>query len=317
MYNNIYRVWKFAAYLILPLSFIFPSSILFIVKRYFYKHKVLLSTIQTILCLLFFLNVIYLFPYKEIPSKYFKASSFTEFNKNLSLLSLDFNDIDNFYFYYYDIHKTLPTITMLSGMKKNLYFIKQCYFIGNNKFNLNSISPNSIFISDIKSTGLINSTINPESYSKMGFYVYDYKYILENGTVALQEVAPPTGPKFFEIVLPPVLIGKNILVSLNMAPEENIDEKCPMMDLSLVGESDAPISSKSDHKTISAIIPASFTEKGFLAISLTPPISAKLQPDPKTQPSDGNNEPTPQIEENINECRFTIRSLELSLSSEK
>jgi hypothetical protein len=309
-FGNIYRVWKFSTYLILPLSFIFPSFFIFTFKNFVNKLFFYFLTLSAIF--LFIFKFISLYPFIDIPKKYFNAYTNKPYIYNLLLSNNDFNEKNNFIFSLRDVDKTLLTILTLKDSGHKLFFVNGYYFIGYRYFYLDLISDKSIFLSDFESHGPANSTLKSYYHDITGLYAYDFDYINSNGAVAWQAIASPYGPKFIHFLLPQDSIGHDIIVSLTTDMEKDVFKKCAGTIQSLLGGSHEYLWSQNENQSISAIIPASSTETGILTIVLNPSqISEDILANSIINSEIYPNNSNVQTEIWQDNCQFTITSVDL------
>jgi hypothetical protein len=178
-YGTYYKIWKFAAYAVLPLSFI-PTALFFkALERLCPNISSILITIPVIIVIIIF-KFFSMPNFIEIPHKYFTmilGSTFINSEQliktNLPKSSLLFIDFD-----FYD-ELWVSSIILNSQKFYKINYLHSLPFLNSNIINFNTFNKNSFIISSFKYNNLIKSTSN--NIDSGSIYIYGYDTILNQG----------------------------------------------------------------------------------------------------------------------------------------
>jgi hypothetical protein len=271
--GNLYKVWKFSAYTVLPLSFI-PSSIivLFIVK---YLNK---SFICKITFIFSFFILIFQFLYnnqiRDLQAKYFNfypsyllISSLYEANKKYPNSNLIVNFYNSSYIFF-------PAL-IFSKSNHKLTYLQSTFYIMSVHYFFDKLSYSDILISDVdfkKNNLIINSTISPD---KIGFnspIIYDYDTIQELGIVAIKSnnfIFPwviTNYPVHFQFIVPSRLVGKENIFSIILSQNQDLNPDCSQIEFGLVQEDQQIKWTNQNILNPNFFIPAEFSKNGQLDV---------------------------------------------------
>ncbi|MDR2459560.1 MAG: hypothetical protein LBE38_02070 [Deltaproteobacteria bacterium] len=192
--GNVYKVWKFAAYTLVPLGF-FPIALFFTTMQNVFGLKQRLFLLIAIFLAILIVTPKVLaeirmyhyaksqFIYLRSPLPlYDKIASYKFLNDTKTKIVFDFN---------YFIANHLAAIAAEDWTSK-IYFIKYSYFLPSN-FDFSSfMDEDTVFITNLKYDGLYSGRIYNDKYLS-DIFIYDYNYIVENGIIVYYNVNYYTG----------------------------------------------------------------------------------------------------------------------------
>jgi hypothetical protein len=220
-FDTSYKTWKFATYVVLPLSFV-PTALLFKVLENL-SHKIT-PTIVIIVFLITFIGYnFYNMPSLiEIPAKYLSMTSATpKINaiQNIqsklpksSTIFIDFN--------FYHESSILPFIFNSSKFSKIIFLNSFPYFQFNN-IDFDIINKNTFILSDTNDYNIIKSV--PNAIESRVSAVYDYNSILNKGLVFFSHGPFPYHwevdlyPVHASFLIPLAQRGKELKLSINIS----------------------------------------------------------------------------------------------------
>jgi hypothetical protein len=236
IFGHFYKIWKFAAYAILPLSFI-PLALFFKALMGF-SHKKYPFFLALVAILSFLgLKFLSLPSWLEIPKKYFNTFSSHNFISNIqkiranlhksAVIIVGFNHFTNIW---------LSSIIFGNEFTKKTYFLSP--FIYTLPFTLNTISDNYFILSDTKYDKIIYSHPNFNIHGLK--YIYNYTDILKQGIASYLN-----GPSVFTwqvdrypihatFHLPKDQVGQELKLSVAMTPKVKPNFPCQTARLGLV-----------------------------------------------------------------------------------
>jgi hypothetical protein len=273
IYGNIYQIWKFSAFIILPLSFI-PLSLVIYVFNDFCKSKFkLLPNFIILGTVIFFFYQLFNSQFLlKVKDDYYGIFSSNPFLNDIYNLKNEFKN-HNFLFHVKNISIYNPIVIIMSKSNNKLFFYPSVSYFPLAKLTFNIFNNNLIFISDINYNGIINSTKNPINFNANFFNIYDYQYLQYKGFVYIkandrdnyswQITNYPTNYKF---IIPSKLVNKDIIFSLFLAAKQDFSPPCDGIEFGLTGP-DGQISwTQKSINDPNFFIPAELTATGQLEV---------------------------------------------------
>jgi hypothetical protein len=241
-YGHIYRIWKFSAFIILPLSFLPLCLLIFILINFFKTTIKFVTNIFMISLVIFYL--VYIISTNFLLS--FNNNYYNTFTNYFFISSIN-KLVSNYNGYNYLFHLSDPSLylqipMLLSKTNNKLFFYPSTTFISNKTFNLDSFNDTLVVITHINYKNIINSTRFPFKYDFNFLHIYDYKllqqkgfvYIKSNSNNFLWEIT--NYPIDFIFVIPSNLVNKDVVFSLFLTPEQDFSPPCDRIEFGLPGE---------------------------------------------------------------------------------
>jgi hypothetical protein len=230
--SDIYQVWKLAAYIILPLSFL-PISLLFfslqnISKPVNHLFRILVTFIAIVIIVpVVVVNVLYNQQRKVQP--FFFVSPLPLYSKILELDKLD-SRIDKIVFDLYSpIQNQIAAIASESWNRK-IYFRKAFYILPSSYDFFPSLDINTIFVSNLKYEGIYggNFVFDPQ-YTEIDTYSYDD--VVKKGMLISTTIDDYTGFVPFEnitldFLVPEHLYNSDIVLKIDFNKKGLIHPSC-------------------------------------------------------------------------------------------
>jgi hypothetical protein len=265
LFSNIYRIWKFSAYIILPLSFINLSLLIYTLSNL--NIKFIIKIINIFLCLLAVFYASKIFNYKyfiQLQQKYYQLQP--NYNLQQTLYSLDKQLKDKILiFNYKDASLILNTSIILSKSSNKLIFYPSLYFIAISNNYINYIRDNTFFITDIDYDNILNSTKLPPITNFKPFNVYNFEAIKEKGLVQMRsnfKYFPwkiSNYPISYKFILPSRMINQDIIFSISLSPGQEFSSPCDQIEFGLHGSDKEIIWLKKNIDDPYFLVPAAFT----------------------------------------------------------
>jgi hypothetical protein len=275
IFGNIYRIWKYSAYTILPLSFLNLSLLLFLISN-LKKNKILLfKNILPVVLIIFYASKIFNYNYIiSIAPNYFKIQPNYFLLSAIYDLKRQYNKY-NFIFNFSDYSLIFISSMALSKSSNNLYFYPGIYFIYSSLSHINKINTNSLFISNVNYPDLINGINFPYKQTFLPFNIYNYSSILDKGYVQITSNRNiflwkiTNYPVNYKFIVPSKIINKDIIFSLTLNPEHKLDPMCNELEFGLYDDNREIIWTKkniNDLNGLNFLIPAASSATGRLDI---------------------------------------------------
>jgi hypothetical protein len=272
LFGNIYRIWKFSCYTILPLSFIPLSMCFYTIKQYkfFLFNKIFTILILIIISIfsfnLFNINPIYhlyspSFPYQ--PSYLFLVSLYNISNSKKEA---------SFIFNYTDISLILLTASILSKNNNKIYFNPGGYFFNDYIADPENFSDKTFFISNAKFNGIINSSLPPLKLDFAPLNVYDYSALKTHGFVSISAYDDffnwkiSNFPVNYKFLVPSRLSGQDTIFSITLSQYQSFAPVCNQIEFGILGADNQIIWTKKHISDPTLRIPAELTQDGILEV---------------------------------------------------
>jgi hypothetical protein len=305
-YGNIYRVWKWAGLIALPLSFV-PTTAAFCalhrLSRHVFRH---LHSVTLIGCLLFFIIKFIQIPSMvNIPIEYYKTQSGSPFISTIYKIK---NSIPNNSTVYLDFslfsQQFLALIIFNDPDLKIDIFNYYYYFRGLHDY-FDNINESTYILSDFKYDNIYNGEKLDRKNGQIN--VYTYENLITNGYAVITTIPRKFSENsvikknFFKIKIPKKLTSPEITFSIDLVPQNELLEGCRSVELG-VYDADAEETrwSTHDYDDVTVMAPASARERGELVAILS--INQALD----TSPRNGDASELP--------CKFQIERIRLEPS---
>jgi hypothetical protein len=260
--DHSYKVWKFAAYTVLPLSFVPTALFISALTRFPCQNRQYLPTAAVIIAAIFIgKNFLAMLPLNDVASKYFDIVSVEGFIADLKSIrnntpfeKIILFDFDN------PVLGLISAIIYGNNLTYKAYFTSYMYFMYGKIDNFNIISENLIIITNKNFENIINSS----KYTNNLYHInqYDYGFIkalgyvsLKNGTLSFnwQTGALPIHATF---LVPENKIGRNLNFKVSLDLQYEISAACQKGRLGVVNSQGEIIWSEHNIDRLSTPIPA-------------------------------------------------------------
>jgi hypothetical protein len=273
LYYNIYKIWKFAAFIILPLSFIPLCLVIYLLNNYFKSKFKLLSNLIIIITMIIssylLLNSKFL---QTLKYKYYTIISINHYFNNLISLNKNFKSY-NYLVFTNNTSLILPTIMTLSKNDNKLLFYYRIAYIPASILTFKTFTNKLLFITDRNYKGIINSTKNPNSYNIHYFNIYSYEILKELGFIFTKSNDKfnyswqiTNFPTAYNFIIPNKLVNKDIIFSLVLSPNQDFSPPCHQVEFGLAGAAGQINWQQKSIKAPNFFIPAELTATGQLEI---------------------------------------------------
>jgi hypothetical protein len=271
-YGNIYKIWKFSGYIVLPLSFIPLSLIIFILlKLLSVNYKLLINIIILSFPVLFIIYLNIFSSFIELQFKYFKQQPNTLIL--YSLLNLSKNNTNStFIFNYSDSATIILSSIILSKTSNQLIFYPGIYFIPQKNNLIDNISDQTFFITNIKQNTILNS-FNLDNLQEFNFlHIYDSNDIYNQGIVEIKSYSYTFNwlisnyPVYYKFIIPSKLIGNDISFNITLSKYQNFSSACNQIEFGIFGDDKQIIWTKKSISDPTFPIPSTMTKNGRLEI---------------------------------------------------
>jgi heme/copper-type cytochrome/quinol oxidase subunit 2 len=271
-FGNIYRVWKFSSYIILPLSFI-PTALI-ISLTYKYITKIFLKTLFNLLSIFMFVCIFFIVktqPIIGLSEHYFSYYSSNSILESLYSINKYYNNY-NYAFDYNDISLYFLSALILSKTNNKLTFLYNPYYYYSNSSIYNDLLIDTILISNFKYNGIINSSKKPLTYKLGPLFVYDLQTIKLNGYVAANFRNLTSSWDLtsyitkYSFIVPNTMLGHDLLFSINMSIDQLLSPKCNQIELGMKDEGQQIVWHTKNLSDPTMVIPAKMSETTQLEI---------------------------------------------------
>lgn len=314
LYNHIYRVWKFAAYTVLPLSFL-PTALAFslLIRLIKKNQKHVLNLICVFSVILFFIQFINL-RIEAIPNKYFNMRSARRIIRTIGQISVDIPYNSTIIVDLSSLsHNLIAAIILGNNNFIRTKFVTSLFFISQNINYYKLFSKNTYILSDVNYKELISSSLL--SASAQNFFVYNFPRIRKQGHVEIH------GNNLFEnrltkyskfnwyikkspiyaiFTIPIDKINKNLLLSFNLNPKTSLPLPCQKGRIGIFLENNEIRWTEHEIGSLFTPVPAEMTSSGVLKTVL----EAGPFPEAAAHSDTADNQ-------DIVLCNFEIESLNL------
>ncbi|MDR2367231.1 MAG: hypothetical protein LBF58_03845, partial [Deltaproteobacteria bacterium] len=240
-FGNTYIIWKFCAYLILPLSFINLSLILILLQSN-KKQIIKFVNISLIILVAFYLYKIFDYNYFiKLQTTYFHFQPNHFLRSSLKYLNDTFKNY-TFVFNLSDPSLIFNTSMLLSKSNNILIFYPSTYYILSTPNHLDKIKHNSLFITNVYYEKILNASKFPVKLSFKPFDVYNYDSIKDKGYVQITSNHDPfiwkitNYPVTYKFIVPSRMIDKDIIFSLSLSPDQQFVPGCNRLEYGLRGD---------------------------------------------------------------------------------
>jgi hypothetical protein len=223
IFGSIYKSWKYATYALMPFSFVPLAVFALLLANLKIQKKMVLNKI--ILYVFLSLSIInYTYPLTSFAFDKFSISTAAHLLKELEILKRKNNDMPLFF----DLNNENKSLIAGNYFIDNLHkisFANAFYLINNNTDTKSLFNNNYMFVSDRIHTGIYNSLWNSSEHDKI--YIYDQKWLNENGFIIFYGVKPFTRitdlTKSFiiHIKIPKNFQGENLKLIVNLVQEDD------------------------------------------------------------------------------------------------
>jgi hypothetical protein len=266
--NHGYKIWKFAAYTALPLSFA-PSALALKALIGLWPKIRYLPTL-TILAAVVFLGVKFwgMPPLEAIPAKYFNILSASDFIK--ILVSIRDNIPKKSIVVIHFKHYSENLIAYIIFGNQNSYLVRFTsatdHVYGNSYFF--NINKNLIIISDIKYDKIFNGNVGSPTWGILSLYDYDrlktqgYAAIKSGGFNFWWQINYL--PLHVSFLIPAEKIGHELVYRISLTPRGTLPRGCHKARLGLISDSGQINWVERDYQDLSITVPAEMTIGGVL-----------------------------------------------------
>jgi hypothetical protein len=244
--GNIYRVWKFATFTTLPISFIAPILILiFFSTSIFRKIKIIpvILIISVIAC--FLVKFILLPPLIELPTKYYNIHSAMPLLSQLQSVKSIIEKKKTILIHMIDPSKLFLTTLFLNDLTNSkLLFISGFYFDSNYDY-FSIINGDTILLSNLNfENNIYNGSYIKDSFTTV--FLYDNNKLNNIGYATLNSGDNPfvwefNKILFFKIKIPNNLISKEVSLYINIITNDENKDGCNKLELGVVDDNDIAI----------------------------------------------------------------------------
>jgi hypothetical protein len=238
-YGNVYKTWKFAAYTVLPLSFL-PLTLFFALLAKYLTHRRKLITVLALTLAAGFPIQFVGTKVTDIPEKYFRMVSASSLVSILSRISTDIPRDSTVIVSMESWSRNLMAAMVLANNQSSrIKFDKTFFHILHSPFNFNSLTNKTYILSDANYDGIIKGQL--KSHNLGQFYLYDYSRIQTQGYLELKgndlnedrlikysafnwQLGP--SPVYGSLLIPKDKIGKDLNLSAELKPLTVESENC-------------------------------------------------------------------------------------------
>jgi hypothetical protein len=310
--GNIYQIWKYASYSILPLSFVPISLITIIVIQLMPRRIKYLAYSFIIILLVYVLVKIFNFRFmNDLMVNYYitvPATSYithlNQIKKDLPAKSIILIDTDSY------AKKLIATIMLNNNY--TLRYTKGLYYLYGHSFYFDILNKNSYILSDTLYENLISGFDERISIGSQKLYLYNYNTIKEYGYVAIKagmfifDWKLNKYPIYTRLLVPNQMIGRNIkfLIDIDKLVE---DDDCNILEIGVKDKNNTYQWIKQPYNEANIFINSDLTETGVLEIIT------------KIDTSNNFIDNKEQINKNSDDfiCKFEIKSFKLELTDYK
>ncbi|MDR1578618.1 MAG: hypothetical protein LBT86_10420 [Deltaproteobacteria bacterium] len=290
-FGHSYKVWKFAAYTVLPLSFIpiaLAVSALFKISRdklHYLPNLIIIGVIS-----FFGIQFIKLPTLTEIPSKYYRMNSAVNFIKALENIKENLPKNSTLIVDLLPYHQNIITSIIFSNdTSYKLKFTKSLFLLFYSLNYYKSFSYNTFILSDNIYDGIINA--KRPTLSSGNFIIYDFISIKNQGFAAIQgnnlnedrlikynqfNWKINNFPIYATFLIPNNKINKNLLLIIKLKRITDSYINCKKSLIGVFRKNNSIEWSQYDIENLSIPIPAEITTGGILKIILSVGDSPKV-----------------------------------------
>jgi hypothetical protein len=287
--DNSYQVWKFASFVILPISFVFSSTIIIFIHIYWTKiSKTILGAIVSSLFIFIGIKFYQITPLVHIPTKMYNIISYNSF---YTIVSQILNSADNNNSIIFINLRNRVELANLMGFFKTRNYIKPAVIVTNwifwksdfyNYFDYILNSDNYLLISDIQYVKLFNNSSKPLDTGNLA--VYNSYWINKNGFVAFNGLSDNEEWKWYlpkdfvrmKVGLPEALAGQPVKLTVTFELEEDPGEltgteteRCGRIEFLAFHDGQRTIRVEPASTTVATgVADPSFTARGLLSASI-------------------------------------------------
>jgi hypothetical protein len=272
--NHSYKIWKFAAYSLLPLSFI-PIALIFKVLTTFWTRKYPIIVVLIVIWTTIYVKFLSMPSVREFPDKYFKMASGREVSQVLQRIQADFPksaiiliDFENHNLKWYS--------SFIFGTKYfiKVIFLSELVFINYDLLNFNLLNSKTFIISDSKYNKIFKSQVGELTAGLV--YVYNYRQILEHGLASFRSGRfnfkwQVDKYPIYAAFLPPMnKRGQELKLSVDLARLGQAEPGCQKARLGFLDRGEI-IWAEKEIDELSVDVPGKLTSQGTLFAYLTVP----------------------------------------------
>ncbi|MDR0621169.1 MAG: hypothetical protein LBJ61_04760 [Deltaproteobacteria bacterium] len=272
LFGNIYRIWKYSAYTILPLSFI-PLSVLlyFIIQITKFKLLKLTNIILILLIIFYSAHISNKNYFQGLKHDYYFSLSRNFFLSSLSNLTKKYNN-STFLFNFSEPSLIFLSAMILSKTTNKLYYYPALYFFAIKPYLIKNFSENTVFITNTNYKNILNSTRFSEYFPIEPLHIYDYNAIKDKGYVEISSNITPflfyisNYPVHYSFIVPSKLVNRNLVFAIALTPEQNLSPACKLIEFGLHGEDGQIVWHPKSVNDLTFPIPANLTVDGRLEV---------------------------------------------------
>jgi hypothetical protein len=244
LFGHIYKIWKWATYSALPLSFV-PLALSALVLERLKKYSKMLKKLSyfIILTLIFILGFKFISmpSLPTIPPTYFEVYSAEPFLDQLrrvkdlapsgTTVVVDMNDESRMF---------LPAFIFKETDKFKVKYIYGMYYFFSHQDYFSLIDQNSIVISDIEYKNIFRA--ENKNFSPTTLFLYTYDHLNAKGYATIKtrnsyfDWRTESNYIFSKIKIPETLVGKDLRFEVRLTPKEPERDDCQIVRLGLRDE---------------------------------------------------------------------------------
>ncbi|MDR1165977.1 MAG: hypothetical protein LBO66_08990 [Deltaproteobacteria bacterium] len=273
--GDIYQIWKFATYSILPLSFLFSAALFSCLWPLARGRKALFHALAAAVaaCLLAApaLNVFAPLPAPRQSPRRASASPIVA-----GILAATREEPAATEAIIFDLSSSVRSVVaalLTERQKAKVYFINTKYNIPDVPDFIALLSEGAVIYSDRNYRGLFNGSFPPIP-DKFVIFRYDYAYLREKGAIEYYPIdaqtrEPLRGPLWVKVLTPAASRGKSLLLKMSVNVEGRSDAGCSA--IKAFGADGAPLASGYDQGIVSVVAPLDITRDSVWEIALRLP----------------------------------------------
>jgi hypothetical protein len=272
-FGTYYKIWKFAAYAVLPLSFV-PTALFFKSLEDWRPRRPLTLISLTVLIAFISFKFISMPPFVEIPNKYFMMISGSTFINGEQVIQSKLPDSSSI-FIDFDFYDELFVSSFIFNSNKfnKMHYLAPFIFTNNYILDFNIIDYNIFIVSDTKYNNLIKGAPNASDSGLI--FTYDYNTIFNQGMVFFTNGITPydweisSYPIHASFLIPKAKIGQELKLSIDLAaPDTPI---CRTKARLGVVHKDIIVWEDKEIDQVSTTVPAELTDRGVVYAHLIVP----------------------------------------------
>jgi hypothetical protein len=261
LYGNLYRVWKFAAYTALPLSFVPTALALLTLFHVSGGPKGLVAPLATLAVGLVCLVQFWFQPsLVQFPLKYYSIYSAIPFLNALYRTKDAIGKYKSIIIHVNEPSEYFFVSEVLSDFSdRKIEFINGLYYIVPQYDYFRLLNKDSVLISTYSFDSIYNGKLKGESYDKI--YIYTFKDLIRLGYATLNSGEGEfkwsfINQLFVKVKIPQYLYNNNLKYSINVNVDDNSPEICKNMQFGFIDELNRLVMHARDAGDLSIEVPA-------------------------------------------------------------